>query len=546
MGRNARITNARRSPSRSRRSARLRLSGVVIALLVVAAVLLIRHLQTTPETAERPHKRTHSLARTETFTFPAREKRDVPDKKPPDAAGGSEQTGAKSSSSHGTASHKTSATGSSESGGSFLQNFGGPSATKTSSTGSSAPRSADLEAQFLAITKSMNELSELKNRVMAALAAGDRERVLVLRTRGQELTASLNPRLSKLEADLHRAKTARPDDPVVSWLTGELLMSVGGQPKDVLPYLRKAVAGGLKQPRLFASLALAQLESNLFQAAWRSATKALKGAGGSRYIWEHYSRCALGWQQFPEAISQIDKAFPGRRPEWVSKLRKQAVDLESLWKIEQTLRQAEARADNLPRVRLTIDHQRFVRLANGSASTKTESTGRGTVDIELFEDQAPATVANFLSLVSKGFYDGTRFSVAESARMVRGGDPLTKNSDPLDDGDGDPGYVIPDEFASSAARPFFRGTLGMVNTGPHTAGCQFFITLVPTPQFTGHFTAFGRVIRGQNVVDAITPGRTNRNIGRFGRIVPGDLLVHAEVIRKRNHPYRVVKDRPSR
>ena len=84
----------------------------------------------------------------------------------------------------------------------------------------------------------------------------------------------------------------------------------------------------------------------------------------------------------------------------------------------------------------------------------------------------------------------------------------------------------------------------MVETGPHTASSQFFIALVPGPEFNGHFTAFGRVIRGQEVVDRITPGRTNLKVGKFGKAIPGDLLVRAQVIRKRPHPYRVTKEKP--
>ena len=79
------------------------------------------------------------------------------------------------------------------------------------------------------------------------------------------------------------------------------------------------------------------------------------------------------------------------------------------WQKEQELRRAEAKADNLPRVRLTIEHRRFARGPDGKTSTRIESTGKGEVIVELFEDQVPALVANFLHLVEQGFYDGTRF-----------------------------------------------------------------------------------------------------------------------------------------
>ena len=81
----------------------------------------------------------------------------------------------------------------------------------------------------------------------------------------------------------------------------------------------------------------------------------------------------------------------------------------------------------------------------------------------------------------------------------------------------------------------------MVQNGANTAGSQFFISLIAQPELRGRVTVFGRVIRGQEVADQITRGRTNRSVGSFGKIIPGDLLVRAEVIRKRSHPYLVRK-----
>jgi cyclophilin family peptidyl-prolyl cis-trans isomerase len=170
-----------------------------------------------------------------------------------------------------------------------------------------------------------------------------------------------------------------------------------------------------------------------------------------------------------------------------------------------------------------------------------ESTGQETVIVELFEDQAPNTVANFIGLVSRKYYDGTSFHLSVPATLVTGGDPNTKNNDPADDGTGGPGYVIPNEFKNKGARNHFRGSLSMVKTGPYTTGSQFFLSLAPQPEANGRFTVFGRIVEGQDAVDHITTGRTNRQLGLYGKIIPGDLLVCAEVIRKRAHEYRVVK-----
>ena len=128
--------------------------------------------------------------------------------------------------------------------------------------------------------------------------------------------------------------------------------------------------------------------------------------------------------------------------------------------------------------------------------------------------------------------------------MVVGGDPNTKNADPADDGLGGPGYVIPDEFNLPGARSHFRGTISTVQNGPRKSGSQFFVTLVASPEFDGNSTAFGRVIQGQEVLDQVTEGRTNREVGQFGKIIPGDRIVHAEVIRKRPHAYLVTKISP--
>src|SRR5262249_884763 len=198
-------------------------------------------------------------------------------------------------------------------------------------------------------------------------------------------------------------------------------------------------------------------------------------------------------------------------------------------------------ANDLPRVRLVIEHRRFV-VKNGQATTEVETTGKAEVILELFEDQAPVAVANFLTLVEKKFYDGTKFFLADPARIVAGGCPVTKDGHPKEHGTGHPGYFIPDEFASPKARGHFRGTLSMVNSNrPNTSGCQFLITLTPQPTMDGRFTVFGRVLQGQEVVDRITQGRTHPDVADFGRIIPGDVLQRGEVIRKRDHEYKVIK-----
>lgn len=350
----------------------------------------------------------------------------------------------------------------------------------------------------------------------------------------------LNKELTALQADMRAARRARPDDPVVRWLTGELLLLVGGEPGMLLPYFRRAAEAGLDRPRLYASLTQAQLASNQFADAYASALKGV-ARGRDPYNWTVFQRAAFARHAFTTFRERLDQAFSAPQPAWVAALRGEAVEMEEKWVAEQKLRQADAKA-NLPRVRLVIEHRRFAKGPNGKTLSRVESTGTEEVVLELFEDQAPATVANFLSLVEKKFYDGTRFHLAAGGALVTGGDPKTKDADPDNDGSGGPGYAIPDEFTSPKARYPFGGALGMVKEGKDgPAGSMFFLTLVPRPEFAGHFTIFGRVLKGREAVDHITRGRTTTRVGSYGKIIPGDLLLRAEVIRKRPHEYRVIQ-----
>ncbi len=237
---------------------------------------------------------------------------------------------------------------------------------------------------------------------------------------------------------------------------------------------------------------------------------------------------------------RLGRAFPNGLPAWGQAIRHKADELQAMWDAEQAIRKAEAKADDLPRVRMVIEHRRFAKDASGKPLTTIESTGREEVVVELFENEAPQTVANFIDLVTKKFYDGTRFHYVLATITAAGGDPNSKNPDTSEDGLGGPGYVIADEFTSPRARKHFRGSLSMVNMGPHTAGSQFFMCLSPAPEMNGHFTVFGRVIEGQEAVDRITRGSTTKGFRHPGRPIPGDLLVRAEVVRKRAHAYRAM------
>ncbi len=129
------------------------------------------------------------------------------------------------------------------------------------------------------------------------------------------------------------------------------------------------------------------------------------------------------------------------------------------------------------------------------ASAATLRTSHGPIEVELFDEDAPKTVENFLSLARQGFYDGVVFHRVIPGFMIQGGDPTGT-------GTGGPGYTFEDEIN---ARRVERGALAMANAGPDTNGSQFFVvTAESAPWLDGKHTVFGRVTRGMDVVDAIS------------------------------------------
>jgi cyclophilin family peptidyl-prolyl cis-trans isomerase len=121
-------------------------------------------------------------------------------------------------------------------------------------------------------------------------------------------------------------------------------------------------------------------------------------------------------------------------------------------------------------------------------------TNHGAIAIELFDDDAPKTVENFLKLARDGFYDGVVFHRIIPDFMIQGGDPTGT-------GMGGPGYTFEDEFNDQKVE---RGALAMANAGPNTNGSQFFIvTTEAAPWLDGKHTVFGRVTEGMDAVDTI-------------------------------------------
>ena len=125
-------------------------------------------------------------------------------------------------------------------------------------------------------------------------------------------------------------------------------------------------------------------------------------------------------------------------------------------------------------------------------------TNKGDIEVELYASKTPVTVGNFLNLAKRGYYNGIAFHRVIPDFMVQGGDPTGTGS-------GGPGYRFEDECRADLKHTG-PGTLSMANAGPGTNGSQFFITHVKTDWLDGKHTVFGKVTKGQDVVDSIAKG----------------------------------------
>ena len=215
-------------------------------------------------------------------------------------------------------------------------------------------------------------------------------------------------------------------------------------------------------------------------------------------------------------LSQLDEASAWLTKAETNGIQKQKVDeLKATIEVERpkveaemAKRKADAEADDRPRVTIT--------------------TSKGDVVIELFEDDAPNTVANFISLIEKGYYDGTPFHRVIGGFMAQGGDPTGT-------GAGGPGHIIDCETELPTARKHFFGSLSMAHAGKNTGGSQFFLTFRPTEHLDGNHTVFGRVIEGFDVLSKLA--RTQDEKGQPVVGVTPDTIVKATVLRKRDHAY---------
>lgn len=198
---------------------------------------------------------------------------------------------------------------------------------------------------------------------------------------------------------------------------------------------------------------------------------------------ELYADLLFADNRFAEAVTALDaisstklSSDPTRSTRVASKRTRYQTEAE-LWETELVIRESEEINGDLPIAQIM--------------------TSKGPITVELFEDHAPNTVANFISLAETGYYDGTRFHRVLPKFMAQGGDPNSREGAEGQAGSGGPGYTIKDEHTGEDIRKHFAGTLSMAKTGaPDTGGSQFFLTHLPTPHLDGRHTAFGRITSG--------------------------------------------------
>jgi len=318
----------------------------------------------------------------------------------------------------------------------------------------------------------------------------------------------------KLIAPLDRALAARPDLAMIHVVKGDLLRQLGdaagakaayAAALAVVPHLPEAVWAVSAADIEAFSEGPATMPSDYAAAFERIAAEVKKRGARSAALdaAEGALRYRLG--EFTKAIELLEPVvthYPVDE-ELSGKLAFAKKYLEP-WSQELGMRKADE-AKGLPRVRIV--------------------TSRGPVVLELFEDDAPNTVNNFVWLAQHGFYDGLAFHRVIPFFMAQGGDPFSKAPGPDGKpdarvGSGGPGYAIKTE--PSRRRPF-RGVVAMANSGPNTEGSQFFLTTGTSAHLEGGFSVFGRVLEGQDVVD---------------RLVVDDRIAKVEIVRLREHEYR--------
>jgi cyclophilin family peptidyl-prolyl cis-trans isomerase len=284
--------------------------------------------------------------------------------------------------------------------------------------------------------------------------------------------------------------------------------------REVEPALLQAVqdSTAIPQPLHDALLELGRLavSEDSYERAFQLLKPLVDAGSEEGLVYQFAAVAAFGSDRFEVSQQLVEKIKASGDEVRIEFMRRSATGLASRieqWKAEEAIRAAEAEKDDLPRVKF--------------------ETTAGDVIIELYEDQAPNTVANFITLVEKGYYDGLTFHRVLPQFMAQGGCPNGT-------GGGGPGYSVPCECHQANYRKHFSGTLSMAHAGRDTGGSQFFLTFLATPHLDGQHTAFGRVIEGMDAVASLE----KMNPEAPNPTMQASKIVKATVVRKRDHEYK--------
>lgn len=299
------------------------------------------------------------------------------------------------------------------------------------------------------------------------------------------------------------------------------------QVKQLLPQLQEAGLAAYKaQPnadeeltKLLVGLTANAVRSDRYEDAAGLAKLLIDNNCSEAAIYSFAGAAAYGLDDFETAQIYLQKAKDAGALDALDKVCAQDgmgqmyltdADLaKKLFAKESEIRQREAAANDNPIVLM--------------------KTSKGDLKIELYENEAPQTVGNFISLVEKGFYNGLTFHRVLPNFMAQGGCPDGT-------GAGGPGYEIYCECGKPEHRNHFRGTLSMAHAGKDTGGSQFFLTFRRTSHLDGVHTVFGRVVEGLEVLAELQRIDPQRPTG-----VQPDKIISATVVRKRAHEYKPTK-----
>ncbi|MGE5192795.1 MAG: peptidylprolyl isomerase [Deltaproteobacteria bacterium] len=367
---------------------------------------------------------------------------------------------------------------------------------------------AELVARREKIIKSLEDLQE---RSQSADIEGKRKIQAEFETLRDEFVGEIQPRMAKIAPAVFEKD---PTDAIAAqFVIGKAIQTQ--KYADAVATLNKLIKSGTAKSNLIEQVVGMLFQENRYADVMALADPLTEGRDASPRLMVIDSMAHFNSNDFEKAkelskrAAKADPATAAGSEDFSKRCDEQA----ELWKTEQEIRAKEAKADNLPRVLF--------------------KTNKGDIVLELFENEAPNTVANFISLVASKKYDGTKFHRVIPDFMAQGGDPNTLDDDPGNDGQGGPGYTIACECYSEKARKHFQGSLSMAHAGKDTGGSQFFLTHRPTDHLNadpkrgeGGHTVFGRIIEGLDVALALRKD---------------DVIESARVIRKRDHEYKPVK-----